>query len=259
MPTENALNIYTDGSSLGSPRSGGIGVRYVIIDSNGSEIIQDATFFGYRNATNNQMELQACIMGLSEAMRLNLTSGISKIVIHTDSLYVVDNCKKAMFEWSRAKWLTRSGRPVLNADLWKKLVALMKKISMRVEYTWVRGHARNAHNRAADRLARQSARIPVQKPLSTVQVRRKLSPESVDVGSIRMSGQRMNVRIITAEYLQVQKLHKYKYEVTARTNRFYGLVDIIFSEASLKVGHTYHVRVNNDTANPRILKVYREV
>lgn len=259
MGIEGALSIYTDGSSLQSPRSGGIGIRFVLIDSSGHEAIQDIKFPGYQNATNNQMELQACIMGLREAIRLQLTMGVSKIVIHTDSLYVVENHKKAVFDWPKTKWLTRSGRPVLNADLWRELVRLMKKVGMFVEFRWVRGHSKNVHNKAADRLARQSAMLPVNRPLSVVQVRRKLSDDSVDVGSVRMLGQRMNIRIITAEYLRVQRLHKYKFEVTGRTNRYYGNVDIIFSEIPLKAGHKYHVRVNDDTDNPRILKVYREI
>lgn len=259
MGIEGSLSIYTDGSSLQSPRSGGIGIRFVLIDASGNEVIQDFSFPGYKNATNNQMELQACIMGLKEAMRLQLTSGVSKIVVHTDSLYVVENCPKAIFEWPKTKWQTRSGRPVLNADLWKELVRLMKKIRMRVEFKWVRGHSKSVHNKAVDRLARQSAMLPTKQPLSVVQVRRKLSADSVDLGSVKMLGQRMNIRIITAEYLRIQKLHKYKYEVTARANRFFGCVDIIFSEIPLKAGHTYHVSVNDDTENPRILKLHREI
>ena len=249
MGIEGALSIYTDGSSLQSPRVGGIGVRFVTIDESGYEVIQDASFRGYKNATNNQMELQACIMALKEGMRLHLTSGVSKVVIHSDSLYVVDNYQKAMFEWSKSKWLTKSGRPVLNADLWKELVKQIKKVRKKVEIRWIQGRSKSVHNKAVDRLARQSARLPTNKPISAVQVRRKLSDEAVDLGSFRMLGQRMNIRIITAEYLKVQRVHKYKYEVTAKANKFYGCVDIIFSEISLRASHTYHVTVNE---NPEI-------
>ncbi len=38
-----------------------------------------------------------------------------------------------------------------------------------------------------------------------------------------------------------------------------GNVDIIFSEHFLSTGHTYYVRVNSDTSNPRIEKVFREI
>ena len=58
---EDALNIYTDGSSYSKPRVGGVGIRYIYIGKNGEEIIEDLEVPGYRNATNNQMELLACL------------------------------------------------------------------------------------------------------------------------------------------------------------------------------------------------------
>jgi len=256
---ENALNIFTDGSSLGSPRAGGIGVRFVIIDPSGEEQVQNFDFIGYMNATNNQMELQACIEALKEAMKQDLPSNVTKIIIYTDSLYVVENHKKAMFEWPKTRWLTRSGRPVLNADLWKELIKCIKKIGMRVEIMWVKGHSKSEHNKAADKLARVSSMRPFNKPLSHVNVRRKRTDRSVDVGSVEMSGQRITIYIITSEHLKVQRLWKYKYEVISGRSIFRGNVDIMFSGHFLEPGHTYYVRVNTDKSNPRIEKVFREI
>ncbi len=256
---ENTLNIFTDGSSLSSPRTGGIGVRFVIVDSVGEERIQDFQFTGYKNATNNQMELHACIVALKEAMKLDLSQNVTKVVIYSDSLYIVDNYKKAMFEWPRTRWLTRSGWPVLNADLWKKYVKCIKNIGIRVEIKWVKGHSKNEHNKAADKLARASASMPLNKPLTQVSVRRKKSSKSVSVGSIEMSGQRITIRIITSELLKVHRLWKYKYEVISKHSRYRGNVDIIFSNHFLSTGHTYYVRVNCNTINPRVEKVFREI
>ncbi len=69
MVVENAINIYTDGSSFSRPRVGGIGIRLVIINPLGQEEVEDISPAGYAAATNNQMELYACIIGLKEAMR----------------------------------------------------------------------------------------------------------------------------------------------------------------------------------------------
>jgi ribonuclease HI len=256
---ENALNIFTDGSSLCSPRTGGIGIRFVLIDPSGEEQVQDLEFAGYKNATNNQMELHAGIVALKEAMKLDLAPNVTKVVIHSDSRYVVDNYKRAMFEWPRSRWLTRSGRPVLNADLWKEMVRCIQKMGMRVEIQWVKGHSKSEHNKAADRLARASAMKPLNKALTCVNVRRKKTSRSVDVGSVEMAGQRITIRIITSEHLKVQRLWKYKYEVISRRSKFRRNVDIIFSEHFLGPGRTYHVRVNTDTSNPRIEKVFREI
>ena len=257
--TENALNIFTDGSSLRSPRQGGIGIRFIRVDSLGTEEQQDAQSPGYPGATNNQMELKACIVALQEGMRLHLTDDLAKVVIHTDSLYVTENIGKAMFEWPKTRWHLASGRPVLNAELWKELTSLMKKVGRRVEFRWVKGHAKSVHNKAADRMARQSARLPTNKPLSLVHVRKKITQDSVDPGSVAMKGQRLTIHIITTEHLPIQKTWKCKYEVVSASSQFKGLVDIIFSKELLKAGHTYYVQVNREPANPRIVKVFREI
>ncbi len=256
---EDALNIFTDGSSLGSPRRGGIGVRFVIIDSSAEEQVQDFEFPGYKNATNNEMELHACIVALQKAIKLHLPSHLTKVIIQSDSLYVVDNYTKAMFEWPKTRWLYRSGRPVLNAPLWKKLVRCMQKIRMPVQITWVKGHSKSKHNKAADKLARASAKSACSRPLTYVSVRRKQTAKSVDVGSVQMNAQRITIRIITSKRLNVQRLWQYKYEVISKHSRYRGNVDIIFSEHFLSTGHTYYVRVNCDTSNPRVEKVFREI
>lgn len=259
MIFENALNIFTDGSSLRSPRIGGIGVRFVTIGSDGYEEIQDFQFAGYKDATNNKMELKACVLALEEAISRRLADHYSKIVIFTDSSYVASNHNIAMFQWSKNRWLNRHGRPILNADIWKELLKCQRMIKKRVEIHWVKGHSKNPHNRAVDRMARQSARIASNKPISIVHVRRKLSEKFVDIGSVEMLGQRISIRIITTEYLTVQRLWKCKYEVISRKSRYYGNVDIIFSPILLCAGHCYYVKVNRVPGNPRIGKLYREI
>lgn len=259
MIDENALNIFTDGSSLQSPRSGGIGVRFVLVDPDGQEKIQDVQFLGYQNATNNQMELQACIAALQQAIKLDLLRGTSHVVLYTDSLYIVDNIDRAIFQWPKTKWHSRRGRPILNADLWKQLVSAVKKVRKRVEFKWVKGHSKSHHNKAVDKMARDSARLAYNKPLTRVHVRRKHTPGSVEIGSVPMEGQRLSIHIIITEYLRIQRVWKCKYEVVSKRSKYYPSVDIIFSDTLLEPGHTYFVKVNEDTHNPRIVKVFREI
>ena len=256
---ENALNIFMDGSSFGSPRRGGVGVRFVQINSAGEEVVQDVEFLGHRNATNNQMELKACILALAEALRLGLIPQVDKVIIFTDSLYVADNYQKAMFEWPKAKWRTRSGRPVLNAQLWKELTTAMKRAGKRVDIKWVKGHSKSLHNRAVDKMARRSANVAVGRPLSAVHVRKKLSPGEVEVGSVIMRGQTMLIHIVTTEYLPVQGVWKAKYEVVSKGSPDYQCIDIVFSSHLLAAGHTYLVRVNDETKNPTVVEVLREL
>ena len=70
MIIENAIIIYTDGSSFSRPRLGGIGIRLVIINSLGQEEVEDISLAGSAATTNNQMELYACIKSLKEALSL---------------------------------------------------------------------------------------------------------------------------------------------------------------------------------------------
>ncbi len=259
LTVEDALNIYTDGSSFQSPRVGGIGIRFIKIDSYGNEQTIDFYPPGYKNATNNQMELQACIVALKEVIKNDLSCGVSRIVIYTDSLYVVENIPKAKFKWPNNKWFLDSGQPVLNAESWIELVKLIKKIRKRVEFQWIKGHSKDAHNRAVDKIARQSAKVPINKAISVVKVRRKLTKESVNLGSVRMNSQRLSIRVITSEYLRIQKINKYKYEVIAKASKYNKCVDVIYSELDLKAGHSYYVKLNSDISNPRIEKVFKEI
>ena len=121
-------------------------------------------------------------------------------------MYVVNNFNKALFEWSKTKWLKRSGAPVENASLWKELIALRKKIRKRVEIKWVKGHSKDQYNKEVDKLAKKSAKNPGTENINFVNVRRKTSFNSVSVGSVKMRGQRVSIRIITDQLLRPQKI-----------------------------------------------------
>ena len=223
-------------------------------------MIEDVEVSGYMNATNNQMELHACVAALKEALRYKELASFDGIAIYTDSRYVVDNYRKAMFEWPKTKWRTRDGPPVLNAGLWKDLIKQMKLCyPLRVNFFWVKGHSKDQHNKAVDKLAKNSAKRALNKPLSVVTVRRKITPKSVEQGSVRMHGQRLRLRVITSEYLRVQRLSRYKYEVISKGSKYFRNVDFIFSNLDLKAGHHYEVVVNKDSSTPTIIRVLREL
>ena len=148
MLDEDALNIYTDGSSFSGPRAGGIGIVFVIVNSAGDEeVINEFDYPGYRQATNNEMELEACIKGLEDALNQESLQQYKNITIHTDSRYIVDNYKTAMFVWPTTKWKSRqTGRPILHVDQWKRLVRLLKHAYQdrrNVSIKWVKGHSKD--------------------------------------------------------------------------------------------------------------------
>ncbi len=262
MLAENALHIYTDGSSLPSPRRGGIGMLFLLIDPQGGEETIDSSHPGYRAATNNQMELEACIEALEEARDRGLATSVSKIVVHADSQYVVGSVNQAKFTWPKQRWMTRAGTPVANVELWKRLLRAIRNAGCRVDFEWVQGHSKDLHNRAVDKMAKVSAKSTLEPALSVVSVRKKWTDKSGYRGSVQMLGQRFSIRIVTCEWLRQQKLWKLKYEVISTSSPFKGKVDTIFATKALPVladGHSYFVQVNEDTANPRVVKVFREL
>ena len=264
MVIENAINIYTDGSSFSHPRLGGIGIHIVIVNEEGLEEVEDISPSGFAGATNNEMELYACIEGIKQAMRHSAFNNFGHIAIHTDSLYVIDNYNNAIYSWPRNKWYNNQGKPVENADLWRELIRMLKKVNKcrkKVKFHWVEGHSKDKHNKAADKLARESAKNAINPPLSVVKARRKRSSKSVEPGCVPMLNQRISIRIITEEYLRVQKLMKYRYEVISKSSPYFGNIDIAYAklEIMLNATHCYSVRFNDNTNNPRIVKMFREL
>ncbi len=258
MHDHNALNIYTDGSCYSSPRRGGIGIRFVFPDSMNREEL-DFQPDGYIGATNNQMELKACIEALNIAKNRGELNQASRIIIHTDSQYVVDNHYAACYSWPKNGWRTAKGTPVQNVDSWKELIKSEKKVRKRVDYYWVKGHSKNKHNKAADKLAKKSANNATKTLPGLIVVRRKISKKSVEYGSIKMLGQRIKIRVITAEYLRGHKIYRYKYEVMSTKSKFYENVDIAYSSEILRTHRTYLVSFNTNSDYPQILRILGEV
>ncbi len=259
MFNKNILYIYTDGSSIPKPRRGGIGIRYICLDENDFEHRHDYENFGYKSATNNQMELCACIEALKQSPKLDEKFSYSSIEIRSDSRYVVDHIGYAKYAWPKQKWYNSNGKPIDNTKLWKELVNYIKKMRCRVEFKWVKAHSKDKDNRAVDKMAKNSAKSALNSPLSVITVRRKKTQKTVRIGSVKNAGQKIGIRIITSEYFQEQRLTKYRFEVVSKNSRYYGNVDIAYSHLFLKDAHSYLVTFNKNDNNPRILKLIKEI
>lgn len=134
------VNIYTDGAARGNPGPGGYGV--VLLSGKHRKELSA----GYRNTTNNRMELLAVIVALE-----SLKMGGLFVTIYTDSKYVCESIeKKWVFNWVKTGFKGKK-----NADLWKRFLAIYPKnhVSMR----WVKGHAGNKENERCDQLATAAA------------------------------------------------------------------------------------------------------
>jgi ribonuclease HI len=259
MSSRNLLTIYTDGSSYSKPsRKGGAGFLFVTEDSTGAERIEEFELRGFEGSSSIQMELYACVAALKEVLEGERPTRYDKIVIKTDSMYIVDSYQSAIYEWSRNKWRNRHGRPIEHAQLWREMVRLLVKCRVRVTFKWVKGHSKDKHNKAADRLAKASAKGFLNKPLAVVGLRRKKSPLRVQRGCIAMRGQTEIIRIVTHQLLR-QKEGKYRYEVINSKSADYQKVDIAYSKHDLRAGHEYEVVFNSSGHYPQIERVLREI
>jgi len=256
---KNILYIYTDGSSFSGPRKGGIGVRYVILDSWEEEIVLDKEFFGYQQGSNNQMELKACVLALENCLDTMQGVAFDSIEVRSDSKYVTDNVSNAKYVWPKTKWLGKDGKPILNVEIWKDLCREIQRLRVRIDFQWVKGHSKDEHNKAVDKAAKTSAKSAINNPLSFVIVRRKKTKQKTKIGSVAITGQQVCIRIVTSEYLRIQKVVKYRYEVVSKDNIDFEKIDIAYSNHFMRDAHSYLVQFNDIPGNPRILDVIEEI
>ena len=133
--------IYTDGACSGNPGPGGYGV--VLLDDAGNRRELSA---GYIKTTNNRMELRAVIAGL-EALTMPCN-----VTLYSDSQYVVKAIEEKWLEnWVKRGWKKADKKPVMNVDLWKRLILQLERHKMK--FIWTKGHAGDIENERCDELA----------------------------------------------------------------------------------------------------------
>ena len=143
------VEIYSDGSSKGNPGPGGYGTVLIYRDPKG-KVHRREYSEGYRNTTNNRMELLGAIRGLEMLIRP------CEVSLYSDSQYLVHAFEKHWIDgWIKKGWKTSTGQPVKNVDLWQRLLEAAK--IHRVDYHWVKGHAGHPENELCDRMAVKAA------------------------------------------------------------------------------------------------------
>ena len=141
--SDDVVEIYSDGSCLGNPGPGGWGA---LLRWRGHERELSGS---QAETTNNRMELTAAIEAL------NALKKPSKVILTTDSRYVIQGINEWMPNWVARGWKTASKQPVKNQDLWQ---ALREQVGRHdIEWQWVKGHDGHLENERVDELARLAA------------------------------------------------------------------------------------------------------
>jgi ribonuclease HI len=137
----NTVTMYTDGAASGNPGPGGYGVL-LVAGPHRKELSG-----GFRETTNNRMELLAVITGLAALKREGCD-----VTVYSDSRYVVDAVEKGwVFAWEKSGFLKKK-----NPDLWRRFLVLYRR--HRVRLVWVKGHASLPGNERCDQLAVAASR-----------------------------------------------------------------------------------------------------
>ena len=138
------VHLYTDGGCSGNPGPGGWAflLRH---PATGKELENSGSA---PNTTNNRMELQAVIEGLSVLKKP------TKVELFTDSVYVGKGMSEWLAKWKSNGWKRREGKklvPIKNEELWRMLDELL--LTHSVNYHRVAGHSGHVENDRVDELA----------------------------------------------------------------------------------------------------------
>lgn len=135
--------VHTDGGCDLS--KDGIGAwAYVMEGPLGGSVTMVEKSGCYIGTTNNRMEMMAVIRALED-----LPFG-QPIKVVSDSEYVIKGITQWVRNWVRNNWRTRDGKPVVNRDLWERLLALYQLHAVTFEH--VKGHSGHPQNERCDQL-----------------------------------------------------------------------------------------------------------
>jgi len=145
------LRVYTDGSA--SPNPGKGAYSYVVLDEKNTILRKYSMAF--TTTTNNRMELRPLIAFLqwaqTDPIPLGKVSSYEKIIITSDSQYLILGVQGRMIKWKANGWNNTSGK-VVNLDLWKKIDKLLYNFH-NLEFKLVKGHSGDQFNDMVDKIA----------------------------------------------------------------------------------------------------------
>lgn len=150
------LVIYTDGACSNNGRTNAqASWGWVMVGKNvHDEIYKMSSSSGRVKGlqTNNRAEMAAVGYALLAAP-CHAPHHIGKLVIVSDSSYVLKGLKFWVHGWQKNGWVTKAGTPVKNLADWKYLLKLKESVENRLQLEWIPGHSGDYWNTQADILS----------------------------------------------------------------------------------------------------------
>lgn len=162
--------VYTDGSSLGNGKIGavgGVGVYFGPSDPRFVEPVQHTPAAANMIRRNVSEPLRGKRQTNQRAELTAVARALDHIPIDRDALIITDSsysikCLTEWFlKWQVKGWKNSSGKDVENKDLIEPILARIREREMckaKTKFEWIKGHANDPGNVAADNLAVQGSR-----------------------------------------------------------------------------------------------------
>lgn len=138
-----SIAVFTDGACSGNPGPGGWAAIILFPEGRVRELAGGAP-----KTTNNRMEIGAALSALEL-----IADRPEPAVVCTDSTYLISGITQWLAGWKRRGWVSSTGEPVANRDLWERLDALATARKGRLQWRYVRGHSGHDGNERCDELA----------------------------------------------------------------------------------------------------------
>ncbi|KAJ8115004.1 hypothetical protein OPT61_g3243 [Boeremia exigua] len=214
--------VYTDGSSLGNGQTGavaGVGVYFGTNDKrNVSEPLRGS------KQTNQRAELTAV------ARALDHVPIDRDVLICTDSYYAIRCITEWSPKWLKNGWKNSAGKDVENRDLVEPIISRVcerEACKAKTKFQWIKGHANDPGNVAADQLAVQGSRQ------STPQLRGEIEFSTTLTGPIKTR----------EEWEQVKRQEREEKEEDAA-------FDSVIAEQSMDLTSSHFTAVNAPAQGP---------
>tara|TARA_A100001015_G_scaffold291615_1_gene366008 strand:- start:721 stop:1203 length:483 start_codon:yes stop_codon:yes gene_type:complete len=133
------LTVFTDGSCKGpnENKRGGYGCYFPKYEKyNISKKLKS------KKISNQVAELKACIKGIDKILS---KFKFYKIIIYTDSMYVINSITVWADKWKKNKWCKNTGDKILNKKYIKKLYYYYQNIN--IEFIHIKAHKKEPENK----------------------------------------------------------------------------------------------------------------
>ena len=165
VEASSELHLHCDGSCIGNGQENaecGIGVYIRGHEEYNLSLKLKENEIGESRMTSASAEILAATYALQQALAIinDKKIQIEKVIVKTDSQYIVNAMNDWIYNWIKNGWLTAHKKEVTHKQLFLKLLMLKREFPLETKILWqhVKGHSKSKGNNSAHELANSSVR-----------------------------------------------------------------------------------------------------